>query len=144
MSLAQEIQVRQFVKRLLSPRKTRRCKHEAAGLTDASKVKENSVANFLLVYKGGGMPHRAQSETVMAAWRGWFGSLGKAVVDGGGRFAGSKSVAVGGSVREGTLSGLTGYSILAADSLDAAATLAKGCPILAGGGGIEIYETEVL
>jgi hypothetical protein len=55
MPLAQEIQVRQFVKRLLSPRKTRRCKHEAAGLTDASKVKENSVANFLLVYKGGGM-----------------------------------------------------------------------------------------
>jgi hypothetical protein len=35
---------------------------------------------------------------------------------------------------------LTGYSILAADSLDAAAALAKGCPLLAAGGSIEVYE----
>ena len=37
-------------------------------------------------------------------------------------------------------SGLTGYTVLAADSLAAAAGLAKGCPIFAGGGSVEVYE----
>ena len=35
----------------------------------------------------------------------------------------------------------TGYSILEADSLDAAVTLAKGCPVLQGGAGVSVYET---
>ena len=37
-------------------------------------------------------------------------------------------------------SGLTGYSVLKADSLAAATTLAKGCPVLAHGGAVEVYE----
>jgi hypothetical protein len=35
---------------------------------------------------------------------------------------------------------LTGYSIIEADSLSAAAKSAKGCPVLSGGGSIEVYE----
>ena len=46
--------------------------------------------------------------------------------------------AVGG----GATSGLTGYSIISADSLDDALAKAKSCPILNGGsGGVEVYET---
>ncbi len=103
------------------------------------------MANYLLVYKGGSTPQPQQREAIMAAWRNWFASLGEAVVDGGSPFSGSKSVAATGSVSDGAGSGLTGYSILAADSLDAAVILSKGCPILASGGNIEVYETiEVL
>ena len=36
---------------------------------------------------------------------------------------------------------MSGYSILTADSLDAATTMAKGCPVLAGGGKIAVFET---
>ena len=36
--------------------------------------------------------------------------------------------------------GLSGYSVLQADSLDAAAVLAKGCPVLEIGGTVEVYE----
>ena len=36
--------------------------------------------------------------------------------------------------------GLTGYSIVDAADLSAAATLAKGCPVLGAGGSVEVYE----
>jgi hypothetical protein len=101
------------------------------------------VANFLLVYKGGGAPpaSEAEGQKVMAAWMAWFGGMGDAVVDGGNPISGSKSVASNGAVSDGAASGLTGYSVLKADSLDAAAKLAKGCPHLAAGGTVEVYET---
>jgi hypothetical protein len=35
----------------------------------------------------------------------------------------------------------TGYSILKADSLDAAVEMARSCPVLQGGGRITVYET---
>ena len=38
--------------------------------------------------------------------------------------------------------GVSGYTVIKADNLDAAVALAKGCPILAGyGGSIEVCET---
>ncbi|MEP7214662.1 MAG: YciI family protein [Anaerolineaceae bacterium] len=101
------------------------------------------MANFLLVYRGEAKQPatEAEGEKVMAAWMGWFGSMGEAVVDGGNPISGSKSVASNGAVSDGAASGLTGYSVVKADSLDAAAKLAKGCPHLAAGGMVEVYET---
>jgi hypothetical protein len=100
------------------------------------------MANFVLVYKGGGMPQTdAEREQVMAAWGQWFGTIGQGLVDGGNPFANSASVAPDGSVKDGAASALTGYSILKADNLSAATTMAKGCPILSSGGSIEVYET---
>jgi YCII-related domain len=93
------------------------------------------MAKFVLAYKGGGMAQTDEErEAAMQAWGAWFGALGSAVVDAGNPFSSSK--AVGGN---GT-SGLTGYSILSADDLDAASKLAEGCPILSNGGSVEVYE----
>jgi hypothetical protein len=94
------------------------------------------MAKYLLAYKGGGMPETDEErEQAMQEWEAWFGKLGPAVVDAGNPFSSSK--AVGGN---GT-SGLTGYSILSANSLDAATKLAEGCPILQNNGSVEVYET---
>jgi len=93
------------------------------------------MAKFVLAYKGGGMAQTEEErEAAMQAWGAWFGGLGSAVVDAGNPFSSSK--AVGGN---GT-SGLTGYSILSADSLDAASKLAEDCPVLSNGGDVEVYE----
>ena len=35
----------------------------------------------------------------------------------------------------------SGYSIIQADSLEAAAEMAKGCPVLQGGAQISVFET---
>jgi hypothetical protein len=97
------------------------------------------MANYVLVYKGG-RPANANADAAMAAWGQWFGKLGAAVVEGGNPFGPSKSV-TGGNVTDGGASNLTGFSILKADSLAAAAALAKDCPVVANGGTVEVYET---
>jgi hypothetical protein len=100
------------------------------------------VANYVLAFKGGGTPEsEAEQQAVMTAWTDWYTRLGQAVVDGGNPFGPSKSVAPDGSISDGAASGLTGYTILQAESLGAAAEMATGCPILASGGSIEVYET---
>jgi hypothetical protein len=77
----------------------------------------------------------------MDAWTSWFGSLGDAVVDGGNPTGASKTVGAGGATTDGGgANPVSGYSLISADSLDAAATLAKGCPILDAGGTVEVAE----
>jgi YCII-related domain len=100
------------------------------------------MANYLLAYKGGGMAQTdAEREAAMAAWGAWFGGLGAAVVDAGNPFGPSKSVASDGTPSDGASSSLTGYTVVSAASLDAAAALTKGCPIFAAGGSVDVYET---
>lgn len=100
------------------------------------------MANYLLAYKGGRMAETdAEREAAMAAWGSWFQSLGPAVVDPGNPFGPSKTIVQDGSIGDGGAAGLTGYSVLTADSLDAATNLAKGCPVISNGGAVEVYET---
>ena len=94
------------------------------------------MAKFVLAYRGGGMAEtEEEQEAAMQAWGAWFGSLGEAVVDGGNPFGASASVGGGEAA-----SGLTGYSIIEAGSLDAATDLAGGCPVLSSGGSVDVYE----
>jgi hypothetical protein len=76
----------------------------------------------------------------MDAWTGWFGTLGSALVDGGNPVSQARTISTGGGVAP-TKDAPTGYSIIKADSLDAAVALAKGCPVLAGGASIDVAET---
>jgi hypothetical protein len=99
------------------------------------------MGKYVLVYKGGRMPETDEERSeVMAKWGAWFGGLGDSVVDMGNPFAGSASVSADGS-NGAAASGLGGYSILTASSLDDAVGKAGGCPILTAGGGVEVYET---
>lgn len=99
------------------------------------------MANFLLTYHGGGMPEtKEEQDRVMQAWDAWFGTLGGALVDGGNPIAQAKAITPDGSVMDAT-SAPSGYSIIKADTLDAAVALAKGCPVLAGGANVVVSET---
>ncbi|ETX00178.1 MAG: hypothetical protein ETSY2_39580 [Candidatus Entotheonella gemina] len=100
------------------------------------------MAKFVLAYHGGGMPEtEAEQAEVMAAWGAWFGGLGEAVLDGGNPIAMTKTVASNGSVSDGGgVNPLSGYSLVQADSIDAAVEMAKGCPILASGGSVEVCQ----
>lgn len=94
------------------------------------------MGKYVLVYQGGAMAETEEAQqAAMAAWGAWFGTLGAAVVDGGAPFGASAAVGGGAST-----SGLTGYSILEAGDLAGAVTLAEGCPILADGGTVDVYE----
>jgi hypothetical protein len=98
------------------------------------------MGNFVLAYRGGsGMSEDpAEREQTMAAWGAWFGALGSAVVDPGAPFGGTTTI---GSDGNGASSaGLSGYSILSAESLEDAVAHANGCPVLSVGGTVDVYE----
>jgi hypothetical protein len=99
------------------------------------------MGNYVFVYSGGNGV--SEDETERAAqygeWGKWFEMLGAAIVDGGQAVGAAKTVSSG-SVRDGGSCGITGYSVIAANSLDAAVELAKGCPVIRIGGAVDIYE----
>jgi hypothetical protein len=102
------------------------------------------MADFLLLYTGGMQPQSDdEMAKIMQAWTEWYGELGAALKDGGNPFTpAAKSVASDGSVSDGPIGVMaTGYTIVSADSLEAASELARGCPVLTGGGGVTVYET---
>lgn len=102
------------------------------------------MADYVLLYSGGGTPEsEEEGARVMKAWTDWFAELGAAIKDGGNPFSGAaKTVASDGSVSDGVRGAPhTGYSVITADSLDAATVLAKGCPVLQSDGTVTVYET---
>jgi hypothetical protein len=69
-----------------------------------------------------------------AEWRAWFGGLGPALADVGNAVTDYSSLGeVGGSG-----SRMVGYSVVSAADLDSALALAKDCPALRAGGGVEV------
>ncbi len=102
------------------------------------------MAKYLLLYRGGSMPEtEAESAAVIKAWTTWYTSLGSAVVDPGNPFTPlAKKIASNGAMSDspaGTIA--SGYTILQAESLDQAAKMAQGCPVLQGGAEISVFET---
>jgi hypothetical protein len=67
------------------------------------------------------------------AWKAWFESLGSSRVDTGHGVVATRTL---GKLDAQTRLG--GYSLVTAEDIDGAAALAKGCPALQLGGGVEI------
>ncbi len=104
------------------------------------------MANYLFVFYGGltpGTSTPAQQKKEMDAWMGWFGKMGKAVVQNGGPTMPGKIVRSSG-VRAIGKYPVTGYSVIKADNLDAAVKMAKDCPSIPVGGSVAIYETMAM
>jgi hypothetical protein len=102
------------------------------------------MATYVLLYHGGGTPDSAEEQgRVMEAWGQWMGKLGSNLVDGGNPTSESKTVDSSGNVSATAGDPVTGYSIIKADSLDAAVAVAKDCPIFLGPrtATVDVYET---
>jgi hypothetical protein len=100
------------------------------------------MAKYVLIYTGneGAEGDSSSADEQMAVWTAWFGSKGVSVVDMGAPFGSSRQVSPSGEVSEIAPSGLMGYSIVETDGFDEAIAFAKGCPVIAGGGNVEVYE----
>ena len=100
------------------------------------------MSNYLLLYHGGSRSEDpAQQAKDMQAWTDWFAQLGSALVDGGNPASQTHEIKADGSVSPLNGGAPTGYSIIKADSIDAAVSLAKGSPLLQGNGSIQVVET---
>lgn len=98
------------------------------------------MPKYIFAYHGGKRPETAEEGAmIMDAWVKWFGTLGSAVADGGNPLGPSRTVSANGVADNGGANPISGYSLINAESMDAAVEMAKSCPILEHGT-VEIAE----
>ena len=89
------------------------------------------MANYIIAYHGGKkFESPEEGAQHMAKWQAWVGGLGDAVVNPGTPLGKSRIVSAGGVSDDGGSNPLTGFSIVKADTMDAALEMAKACPYL--------------
>ena len=89
------------------------------------------MPKYIFAYHGGKMAETPEEgERVMAAWGAWYEKMGAAVVDGGAPVGASKTVSASSVEDNGGANPLSGYTLVNADTFEAAVEMAKGCPIL--------------
>ncbi|HEV2371653.1 MAG TPA: YciI family protein [Streptosporangiaceae bacterium] len=93
------------------------------------------MSKYVMAFRG--QPDRTASPDEEQAWGAWFGQLGPAIVDRGNRVGATRTLT---AAHHGDAGVLTGYVVIDAADLDAAAKLAAGCPGLANGVDVEVAE----
>jgi hypothetical protein len=107
------------------------------------------MANFMFVYRGGNDDYATMTpdeiQGLMKKWtdwigegfaKGWMVDAGDALTEEGKVVHATKVVTDGPFVESKEIVG--GYSVVSAATIDAAAELAKGCPVLITGGKVEV------
>ena len=95
------------------------------------------MSKYVLAFRG--QPGRTPAPEEEQAWGAWFGKLGPAIADTGNRVGATRTLLAARRGEPGRAV-LTGYVVVDAADLDAAATLAAGCPGLADGVDVEVAE----
>ncbi len=89
------------------------------------------MTEFIFAYHGGKKPESPEAgAALMAKWHAWIEGLGDAMVNPGTPLGKSKTVSAGGVDDDGGPNPLSGFSVVKADTMDAALELAKECPFL--------------
>ncbi len=100
------------------------------------------MPNYMFAYHGGKKPESPEEgAAMMERWNAWVGGLGDAAVNPGTPLGMSRTVSSDGVSDDGGSNPLMGFSIVKADSMDAALEIAKECPHLEIGT-IEVAETK--
>ena len=99
------------------------------------------MAQFVLVYLGGTQP-TSQEETSkhFSKYMEWLTSLGDQVVIPTIPLKDTHTVSPDGSVEEGGSTAMSGFSVIKADSMQAAVEIAQSCPFLEINGTLEVSE----
>ena len=99
------------------------------------------MAQFVLVYLGGTQP-TSQEETSkhFSKYMEWLTSLGDKVVIPTIPLKDTHTVSPDGSVEEGGSTAMSGFSVIKADSIQAAIEIAQSCPFLEINGTLEVSE----
>jgi hypothetical protein len=99
------------------------------------------MKKFALVYLGGKQPaSEAEAKNHNSKYVEWLKSLGEDIVIPTIPFKDTTTVSSNGAIREGGSSAMSGFSIIKADSMAAALSIAQKCPFLEIGGSLEVSE----
>jgi hypothetical protein len=99
------------------------------------------MPQYVIVYLGGDQPSSPEEgKQHMAKYREWLSSLGDSAVSPANPFKNTSTVNSDGTVTTGSTTSMSGYTIIEADSMEAALSIAKACPFLDIGGSLEVSE----
>lgn len=89
------------------------------------------MSEYIIIYRGGGRPETPEAgQEHMKKWRQWMMDLGEAIVNPGTPFGKSSIVSASGVSGDAGANAANGYTIVKADSEEAAMAMAKACPHL--------------
>ena len=99
------------------------------------------MAQYIIAYLGGNQPSSPEEgKQHFAKYKQWLSSLGEAAVSPANPLKDTHTIHSDGSVASGGLTTMSGYTIIDADTIEAALTMAKACPFLEIGGSLEVSE----
>ena len=99
------------------------------------------MAQYIMTYLGGDQPSSPEEgKQHFARYKEWLVSLGDSAVSPANPFKDTRTVNSDGIVTTGSTTSMSGYTIIEADSMEAALEMAKACPFLEIGGSIEVSE----
>ncbi len=99
------------------------------------------MAQFILTYLRGNQPSSPEEgKKNFARYQEWLAALGDSAISPMNPLKGTQTVNADGSVKDGSSVFMSGYTIIEADSMEAAVDITKACPFLEIGGSIEVAE----
>lgn len=99
------------------------------------------MMQYVFVYLGGSQPSSPEEAGKhFTKYTQWLTSLGNAVVSPTIPLKDTHTVSSDGTIREGGGSAMSGFTIIKADSMQAALSIAQACPFLEIGGTLEVSE----
>lgn len=99
------------------------------------------MPQYIISYLGGNQPSsREEGKQHFAKYREWLSSLGDSAVSPANPFKNTNTINPDGTVTSASTTSMSGFTIIEADSMEAALSIAKACPFLDIGGSLEVSE----
>ena len=99
------------------------------------------MATYILVYLGGNQPSDPEEGAKhFQKYREWLGSLGDALISPANPLKDTNVITPDGNVAPGSVTEMSGFTVIQADTMQIAVELARSCPFLEIGGTLEVSE----
>lgn len=99
------------------------------------------MPQYAIVYLGGNQPSSPEEgKQHFSKYMDWLSSLGDSAVSPMNPLKNTSTVNPDGTVTSGSTTSMSGYTIVEADSMESALSMAKKCPFLEIGGSLEVSE----
>ncbi len=99
------------------------------------------MPQYVIVYLGGNQPASPEEgKQHFSRYMEWLTALGDAAVSPANPLKNTCTVNPDGTVSSGGTTAMSGYTVIEADSMEAALSVAKSCPFLEVGGSLEVSE----
>ncbi len=99
------------------------------------------MTQYIITYLGGDQPSSPEEgQQHFAKYKDWLASLGDSAISPANPLKNTNTINSDGTITTGSTTSMSGYTIVEAESMEAALQMAKACPFLDIGGSLEVSE----